>query len=67
MPHVVNGRVTTFWQEHENDIPEPALVVTTNSDIIIIEQEDRCITVNYESLNEFIKILKQSKIDKDSL
>jgi hypothetical protein len=56
-----NGRV--LWQEGTDDMPiaEPALLITGNADIVTVEQEGRYINLNYESVDEFIKVLREIK------
>lgn len=53
-----------FWQEGSEDSPiaEPALLISSmnDGDILEIQQEDRFVLVNSESLAEFIKAIKHA-------
>lgn len=53
-----------FWQDASEDVcvPEPALLISSlnDGDILEIQQEDRFILVNSESLAEFIKAIKHA-------
>jgi hypothetical protein len=42
----------------EATVPEPALVVSRYSDVIEIQQEDRTINLNPETVPELVKVLK---------
>ena len=52
------------WQgSSEDQIPEPALIIEVG-DVLVIEQEDRYITVNYETVKKLSEILKKVKAVK---
>jgi hypothetical protein len=55
-----------MWQGAHEDypIPEPALLIDSRSDVIIIQQENRYVNFNYESIDELCKILKKLKADR---
>jgi hypothetical protein len=51
-----------LWQQSADEIPgEPALLIEPYSDTIRISQEDNAINLNYESVDEFIKVLRNMK------
>lgn len=52
-----------IWQEGEEEhlVGEPALLIEAYSDIFSIQQEDRSININYDSIDGLIKLLKQIK------
>lgn len=52
-----------IWQEGTDDNPigEPALLIESYSDVFSIQQEDRSININYDSIDGLIKLLKQIK------
>lgn len=51
-----------LWQENkEIGVGEPALLFDLYSDIINIQQDENSINLNYDSIDEFIKLLKQIK------
>jgi len=39
-------------------LPEPALIVSRYSDVIEIQQEERTLTLNPETVPELVKVLK---------
>lgn len=47
------------WQEVDDGIPEPALMVTPYSDTINITQGANSINLNYDTVNEFCKLLRK--------
>jgi hypothetical protein len=52
------------WQEKswDNERPEePALLINEYMDMFTIEQHDRYVNVNYETIDELIRILKGLK------
>lgn len=51
----------TIWQEIEEGVPEPALLVSLYSDIINIRQENSEININYETIKPLIKFLSTIK------
>lgn len=65
MSHTKNGKHITFWQEVKDDgmIPEPAISIYPYSDTICLESSDGRINLNYDSLNEFINLLKVAKLN----
>jgi hypothetical protein len=52
-----------IWQEGTEDLPVPeqALLIESYNDIFSIQQEDRSININYDSIDGLIKLLKQIK------
>jgi hypothetical protein len=48
----------------DNTVPETALVVSRYSDVIEIQQEDRTINLNPETVPEFMKVLKSAMKEK---
>jgi hypothetical protein len=42
----------------ETTVPEPALIVSRYSDIIEIQQEDKTINLNPETVPELVQVLK---------
>jgi len=48
----------------EETVPEPALIVSRYSDSIDIQQEDRTITLNPETVPELVKVLKAAAKEK---
>jgi len=53
---------TVLWQNsEENGVGEPALLIESYNGCIIITQDGNHINLNYESVQEFCKILKQCK------
>lgn len=53
-----------FWQDQEDGIPEQAILINVYSDSILLEQGNNQINLDYESFNEFIKILKIAKDER---
>lgn len=49
-----------LWQETEG-IPQPALLIEFFDECITITQENKYISLNYESVNELCKVLKSRK------
>ncbi len=49
-----------MWQTQEDGAPEPAILIERYSTSFTIQQEDNRISMNYESIPELIKILKQA-------
>jgi hypothetical protein len=55
-----------LWQDSAEDgVPEPAILVNVYGDIISLDCGDNSINVNYESINELCKLLKQVKKKHD--
>jgi hypothetical protein len=55
----------TLWQEVEDGLGEPAIVVELYSDgMVCLTQEGRDININYESIDELCKLLKKLKNGK---
>lgn len=52
------------WQQVEDGVPEPAIIVTSYSDIIELKQEDRYINLNYETVIKLCAYLKGLKPEK---
>ena len=50
-----------IWQNVNEGIPEPALLITPYIDCIQIEQADQTININYETVNELCKVIKNLK------
>lgn len=50
-----------IWQEDPDAVSGPSILVETYSDCISIQQKDQSISLNYESVDEFCKLLKQLK------
>ena len=55
------GSVTVWQNSQENGVGEPAIVVEPYNDVIEIRQEDRYITINYETINALVRLLKTIK------
>jgi hypothetical protein len=55
-----------IWQNVSEDlgVSEAALLVEKYSDVITITQEGRHININYETIDEVVKLLKQLKKDR---
>lgn len=55
-----NRKTVTFWQTPKGDgeIGEPAMMLTSYSDVLEIKQEGRWVQVTRSCLSEFIKALK---------
>lgn len=52
----------TLWQESSEDsVPEPAFLIVPHSDVVRIQQGGDQILLNYESVDELCKVLKQIK------
>jgi len=55
---------TILWQQVEDEeggIGEPALLIEEFMDVVTITQEDRYVNINYDSIDELCKVLKQAK------
>ena len=50
-----------IWQNVNEGIPEPALLITPYIGCIQIEQADQMININYETVNELCKVIKNLK------
>jgi hypothetical protein len=50
-----------IWQEQEEGVPEPAILFEPYGDVIAITVEDNVININYESVDEICKALKNLK------
>lgn len=62
MTERTKGNDYIIWQnDPEDGISEKALLVEAYSYVVSISQEDRNINVNYESIDELCKLLKQIK------
>jgi hypothetical protein len=48
----------------DTSVPEPALIISRYSDVIEIQQEDRTINLNPETVPEFMKVLKSAMKEK---
>lgn len=62
-----NDNAVIMWQTEPPDgygLPEPALLFDLTSDAFTVYQERRYLTINYESIDEMIKILRQVKRDR---
>ena len=54
-----------IWQECDDDsISEKAILIEAYSDVISIQQEDSSVNLNYESVDEFCKLLKKIKAQR---
>lgn len=47
-----------IWQDVPEGVGEPAILITPYSDCIILQQEGRYININYETVKELCKHLK---------
>lgn len=55
-----NSNNKILWQSGQEDTPgEPAILIEGYSDIMTISQDGNYINLNYESLKDFIKNLRQ--------
>jgi hypothetical protein len=75
LPHLLNDLInhnmpttTTrdndilFWQENKDvGVPEPAILIQPFDDAVFLETAQSNISLNWDSLPEFIKILKTLK------
>lgn len=52
---------TVLWQQQEDGMPEPALLIEAYGDVIQITQEDQRINLNYRSVKELCSVLKSLK------
>lgn len=59
------GAVILWQTDPEDAIAEPALLIESFSDAIRIGQKDQVINLNYESIDELIKVLRNLKKSKD--
>lgn len=62
MTETVHGKNSfVMWQDinPEEGIAEPAMLIEAFSDSIRITQTDQAITLNYDSINEFVRILRK--------
>jgi len=57
----------TFWQKqpHGAAHPEPSILIEAFHDVISIRAEGKHVTLNYESVDEFCKLLKFIKRNVD--
>lgn len=53
-----NASSIVIWQEVEEGVGEPAILLTPWSDVITITQEGKSINLNYETVKELCKQLK---------
>lgn len=53
-----DGSVILWQTDPEDAIAEPALLIEPYSDTIRIGQKEQAINVNYESVDELIKVLR---------
>lgn len=58
-----NIKSVIIWQEGETgeNVGEPALLISPYSDCVSIQQGEDYININWQSLNEVIKHLKEMK------
>ncbi|WP_430897662.1 MULTISPECIES: hypothetical protein [unclassified Paraflavitalea] len=61
---VAAKKAYVFWQDQEDGIPNQAILINVLSDSILLEQGNDTINLDYDSLNEFIKILKTAKDER---
>ena len=50
-----------IWQNNPDGVGEPALLIETYNDVFSITQEDRFIQINYSTVKELCRIMKQLK------
>jgi hypothetical protein len=53
-----------LWQENEDGIEEPALLIEPFSDVISITQKAVSFNLTYEAVDEFCRVLKKIKAEK---
>lgn len=51
----------TFWQSQSEGVPEPAILIEEYSDSVSLTCEGNRININYESLDELLKLLRKIK------
>jgi len=49
-----------IWQSQEPGVSEPAILIEPYSDVMRVTSEGGYIQINYESLEEFVKALRQA-------
>lgn len=50
-----------LWQQTDEGVGEPALMIEAYSDCICITQEESIIRLNFDSVDELTKLLKKLK------
>ena len=60
MTNVIDKRTTLIWQETdlEESLPEQALLIVSYNDVVLIEQREMSLSINYDSIPELIKVLR---------
>lgn len=62
MNEIIKTQSIIIWQQPEMDVPEAALVIEPSEHgYVSIQQEDRYVLLNYETLSELAKVLKSIK------
>lgn len=54
----ISKDATIFWQQHEDGVPEPALIVTEYADCIEIAQDGRYVNLNWDTVAKLCSHLK---------